>query len=46
MSKRILGYQRFDYLNAEVEAYLSYRNTILRMSLLSMSEKEKESIKK
>lgn len=46
MSKRILGYQRFDYLNVDVEAYLSYRNTILRMSLLSMSEKEKESIKK
>jgi len=43
---KTIGYQRFDYLNNDLEAFLFYKNILLRMSLLLMSEEEEKSIKK
>lgn len=43
---KMIGYQRFDYLNNDLEAFLFYKNMLLRMSLLLMSKEERESIKK
>lgn len=43
---KIIGYQRFDYLNNDLETFLFYKNVLLRMSLLLMSEEEYKSIKK
>lgn len=43
---KIIGYQRFDYLNNDLEAFLFYKNVLLRMSLLLMSDEEYGSIKK
>lgn len=43
---KTIGYQRFDYLNNDLEAFLFYKNILLRMSLLLMSKEEEQSIKK
>lgn len=43
---KIIGYQRFDYLNIDLEAFLFFKSQLFRMSLLLMSEEEKKSIKK
>ena len=44
-SKKFINYQRFNLLNVANEGYLLYKTIILRMTLLLMSESEKNSIK-